>query len=119
MATAPSDITAAPEDTEVVAGGTAVFTCTAEADPIHTISWQFNGQPISSDGHYTISTSGDNSTSTLTVGNVQVADEGNYTCAATNDHHTDTATAQLTVLSTFSNIAAVSVTSSLSVHSTL
>ena len=73
-------------------GDTASFTCQATGGPVPTISWYFNGTPISNDTDvdiykYDISETSVNTTtinSILTIMSVQSSDVGTYTCIVTN-----------------------------------
>ena len=84
-------------------GGAASFTCQATGEPVPTISWYFNGIPISNNtdvDKYDISETSVNTTtinSTLTIMNVQSSDVGTYTCNATNVVSSDTSSGVLTV----------------------
>ena len=84
-------------------GDTASFTCQATGEPVPTISWYFNGIPISNDtdvDKYDISETSVNTTtinSTLTIMSVQSSDVGTYTCNATNVVSSDTSSGVLTV----------------------
>ena len=84
-------------------GATASFTCQATGEPVPTISWYFNGAPISNDtdmDKYNISETSVNTTninSTLTIMSVQSSDVGTYTCNATNVVSSDTSSGVLTV----------------------
>ena len=83
-------------------GGTTSFTCQATGEPVPTISWYFNGDPVDEANmmKYTISTVSLNSTTinnTLTIMSVQSSDVGTYTCNATNVVSSDTSSGVLTV----------------------
>ena len=83
-------------------GDSASFTCQATGEPVPTISWYFNGNPVNQANtmKYTISMMPSNTTtisSTLTIMNVQSSDVGTYTCNATNVVSTDTSSGVLTV----------------------
>ena len=84
-------------------GDDASFTCQATGEPVPTISWYFNGIPISNDtdvDKYEISESSVNTTtinSILTIMSVQSSDVGTYTCNATNVVSSDTSSGVLTV----------------------
>ena len=80
-------------------GGNASFTCQATGKPVPTISWYFSGVLVNESDivMYSISMSSLNSTSTLTIINVESADVGTYTCHATNVISTDTSSGVLTV----------------------
>ena len=83
-------------------GDTASFICQATGEPVPTISWYFNGAPVSEGNtmNYTISMMLMNTTtisSTLTIMSVQSSDVGTYTCNATNVVSTDTSSGVLNV----------------------
>ena len=84
-------------------GGAASFSCQATGEPVPTISWYFNGIPISNDtdvDKYDISETSVNTTtinSTLTIMSVESSDAGTYTCNATNVVSSDTSSGVLTV----------------------
>ena len=81
-------------------GATASFTCQATGKPVPTISWYFNGIPISNDTEYDISETSVNITainSILTIMSVQSSDVGTYTCNATNVVSSDNSSGVLTV----------------------
>ena len=65
-----------PEDLSVPEGDNAVFRCMAFAEPsIHTVTWDFQGTPISSSNKYIIMSEGAD-TSVLTILNVSTSDAG-------------------------------------------
>ena len=81
---------------------TASFTCQATGEPVPTISWYFNGDPVDEANmmKYTISTVSLNSTTItniLTIMSVQSSDVGTYTCNAINAVSNDTSSGVLTV----------------------
>ena len=84
-------------------GDNASFSCQATGEPVPTISWYFNGIPISNDtdvDKYDISERSVNSitiNSILTIMSVQSSDVGTYTCNATNVVSSDTSSGVLTV----------------------
>lgn len=88
-----------PEDQSVPEGDNAVFRCMAFAEPsIHTVTWDFQGTPISSSNKYIIMSEGAD-TSVLTILNVSTSDAGEYTCFVANQHANDSVAALLDVLS--------------------
>ena len=95
-----STITAGPRNIQVLEGRTAVFTCSAVAEPIPTFHWELNGTILTDPEKYSIS-SVDDATSMLTINSVSLSDAGEYTCIAINDHGNDSAAADLQVLSKF------------------
>ena len=83
-------------------GGAASFTCQATGEPVPTISWYFNGIPISNDtdvDKYDISETSVNTITIniLTIMYVKLSDVGTYTCNATNVVSSDTSSGVLTV----------------------
>ena len=80
---------------------TTSFTCQATGEPVPTISWYFNDDPV--DVTYTmkyevlVSMSFTSTLSTLRINNVQSSDVGTYTCNATNVVSSDTSSGVLTV----------------------
>ena len=83
-------------------GTTATFTCQATGEPVPTISWYFNGDPVNVTNtiKYTVSETSVNTTtinSTLTIMSVESSDVGTYTCNATNVVSSDTSSGVLTV----------------------
>ena len=81
----------------------ASFICQTTGEPVPTISWYFNGAPVSNGtdvDKYNIVQTEVNSTTisnTLTIMNVESSDVGTYTCNATNIISTDISSATLTV----------------------
>ena len=78
------------------------FTCQATGEPVPTITWYFNNDPVDEANtmKYIISMEPLNTTtisSILTIMNVQSSDVGTYTCNATNVVSTDTSSGVLTV----------------------
>ena len=53
--------------------------CQAEGNPQPTITWQRDGQPLDSNGHYTVRDDG-----ALVISSPQHTDSGGYVCLATN-----------------------------------
>lgn len=85
-----------PQDTTVLIGETAVFTCVATAEPEHTVVWRFNEVLLSDGSKYSI-VDVNETTSVLNIRNVSLADEGRYTCMVVNPHGMDMDSAMLTV----------------------
>ena len=82
-------------------GDTASFTCQATGEPVPNITWYFNSTALDEANitkyTITISVMSLNTTSTLTIMNVQSTDVGTYTCNATNVVSSDTSSGVLTV----------------------
>ena len=84
-------------------GDPASFTCQATGEPVPTISWYFNGIPISNNTDVDkydipeISVNTTTSNSILTIMSVESSDVGTYTCNATNVVSSDTSSGVLTV----------------------
>ena len=97
--TGPAEITITPENTAVPFGESATFTCTAVGEPQPTTSWEFNGQTLTTDDKYNISSSNMGFTSTLVILDLVETDAGVYTCNVTNTYGDDSAAAQLVVQS--------------------
>ena len=96
--TGPPDISETPGDLSLLEGSTATFTCTAEARPLHTAAWEFEGIALTNSEKYTIRGIG-TATSTLNIHNVSLSDAGQYICITSNDHGNESTTAQLHVYS--------------------
>ena len=98
MSTAAPVILASPQNETRLEGDTAVFTCPAVAEPLHTVQWFFQDTALTPDNSkYTLD---DNSTSTygrLMVDNVNQNDTGRYTCVVSNVHGNASASAYLQV----------------------
>ena len=56
-----------------------ILYCEADGNPTPTISWQRDGQPLESNGHYTIQDDG-----ALVISSPRHTDSGGYVCLATN-----------------------------------
>ena len=84
-------------------GNVVSFICQATGGPFPTITWYFNGTPVSNDtimNKYEVLLMEVNTTtisSILTIMNVQSSDVGTYTCNATNVVSSDTSSGVLTV----------------------
>ena len=78
-------------DQTINEGNNASFTCQAIGEPIPTISWYFNDNPVNETTEYIIATN------VLQILNVQSSDEGIYTCYATNVISIDSSSGRLTV----------------------
>ena len=79
----------------------ASYTCQADGEPLPTISWYFNGDPLGpANGTKYLFTDRPLTTvvmSVLNVRNLESSDAGTYTCNATNVLSTDTSSGILTV----------------------
>ena len=89
----------APQDTMVVVGTEAKFTCTAMTDPEEAknlkIRWKKDDQFIDYEmAQRVFKNYMDNS---LTISGLYILDTGKYTCVASNGLDTDEASAQLVV----------------------
>ena len=89
---------------QITNGGNNVsFTCQATGEPVPTISWYFDDNPVDdilNTIKYTISMMSLNTTTTnnmLIIMSIQSSDVGTYTCNATNVVSTDTSSGVLTV----------------------
>ena len=73
------------------------ITCKVRANPAASVTWLFNGKPLSKTQvrRYKIS----NCNQTLYIQSVELGDKGNFTCVGTNEHGNNTA---VTLLSVFS-----------------
>ena len=83
-------------------GATAFFTCQVTSQPVSTISWYFNDNPVdvTNTMKYIISMmllSTTTISNALTIMNVESSDVGTYTCNATNVISTDASSGILTV----------------------
>ena len=65
-----------PQDTQAVAGGSAMFTCTVESEEEFEITWSFNGETLQPGQKYNIPDDG----TSLTITNIADADLGEYSC---------------------------------------
>ena len=80
--------------------GTASFICNVTGEPLPTIIWYFNGNPVDEANIMKYEISVLNTTtisSTLIIMNIQSSDVGTYTCNATNVVSSDTSSGVLTV----------------------
>ena len=77
-------------------GGNVTFTCTVQAEPVHSLQWLFNGEVIQPSTTHIMTTVGETQGS-LTIVNVSLTDAGNYTCFAENGHGNSSATETLLV----------------------
>ena len=101
----PPSLTTSPQDMQAIRTETVTFICTAIAVPIASITWDRDNSSISSGGRYNISTVsgvmvGNNlfqTSSILTLSDVQKEDEGAYSCTASNNEGIVTGTGMLTV----------------------
>ena len=80
--------------------GTASFICNVTGEPLPTIIWYFDGNPVDEANIMKYEISVLNTTtisSTLIIMNIQSSDGGTYTCNATNVVSSDTSSGVLTV----------------------
>ena len=79
----------------------ASYTCQADGEPLPTISWYFNGDPLGpANGTKYMFTDRPFATSVMSVLNIrnlEASDAGTYTCDATNVVSADTSSGVLTV----------------------
>ena len=68
-----------------LSGENITFTCTVQADPVHSLQWLFNGEIIQPSTTHIMTTIGETQES-LTIVNISLADAGNYSCFAENAH---------------------------------
>lgn len=78
-----------------------MFTCEADAEPLHATSWTFNGQPaLANSSKYTITGLG-TIRSVLTIMDLVLSDTGNYTCFVENVHGNSSTSDELFVQGTW------------------
>lgn len=82
----PPSITQQPEDAVVAPGAMATFSCAASGEPLPSISWTRDEQPVVSSPQATII--GGGGTSSLTLTGVQSEVTGIYQCEAVNTEGT-------------------------------
>ena len=79
----------------------ASYTCQADGEPLPTVSWYFNGDPLgptnSTKYLFTDRLLTTSVMSVLNIMNLESSDAGTYTCNATNVVSTDTSSGILTV----------------------
>ena len=79
----------------------ASYTCQADGEPLPTISWYFNGDPLgpanSTKYMFTDRPVAKAVMSILNIRNLEASDAGTYTCDATNVVSNDTSSGVLTV----------------------
>ena len=81
--------------------GIVSYTCQADGEPLPTISWYFNGDPLGSADTskymFIDRLLASSVMSVLNIRNLEASDAGTYTCDATNVISTDTSSGILTV----------------------
>ena len=82
-------------------GQTVTIPCTISGTvdrtpPLMTSSWTFNGNPVTTGGRFSISST-DSNNPELTITSLEFSDEGSYTCSATNAAGTNSDSASLVV----------------------
>uniref|UniRef100_T1PGN3 Cell adhesion molecule-related/down-regulated by oncogenes n=1 Tax=Musca domestica TaxID=7370 RepID=T1PGN3_MUSDO len=90
------EILMAPQNQTIKVGKNFVLECDADGNPIPTISWQFNGEPITAtteNDHLVL----ENENTELIVNKAQESDSGVYTCVAENDNGRTKISATVTV----------------------
>lgn len=75
----------------ILTGSSVSFFCFVTAVPAATITWSYNGQPITNGGQFGVNGPG------LSITNAQVSNTGFYRCTATNSYGSNSTTAKLTV----------------------
>ena len=96
--------TASPQDVLAIRTDTVTFICTVIAVPTANITWERDNSSLSSGGRYNISTISGvmvgnlfQTSSTLTISDVQEENQGAYRCTASSNDRTVMATGILTV----------------------
>ena len=90
-------IVGSPQNETRLEGDAAVFNCSAEAEPLHTVQWLFQDSVIYDGPKYTTNLDSTGRTGRLIVGNVNQNDTGKYTCVVNNTHGNASASANLNV----------------------
>lgn len=81
-----------PVNTKVKTGQTAQFTATYQSAGVITgVTWYKNNETLPADPHYTVTA--DQTTSTLTIANMDSSDAGSYYCVVATSSGTDTSAA--------------------------
>ena len=79
----------------------ASYTCQADGEPLPTISWYFNGDPLgpfnTTKYMFTSRPFAKSVMSVLNIRDLELSDVGTYTCNATNVVSSDTSSGVLTV----------------------
>ncbi|XP_075162195.1 peroxidasin [Haematobia irritans] len=86
----------APQNQTIKVGKNFILECDADGNPIPTISWQFNGEPITpmTDNDHVVL---ENENTELLINKAQETDSGVYTCIAENDNGRTNISATVTV----------------------
>lgn len=84
-------ITNAPQNIDMIAGGNAMFNCSANNDDSLNFKWLKDGLPIQSEDRFNFSQN------LLIINKVMKEDSGNYTCMVESDLDWDEASAMLFV----------------------
>ncbi|XP_016283732.2 immunoglobulin superfamily DCC subclass member 4 isoform X1 [Monodelphis domestica] len=87
-------ISQAPETISRTRASTARFVCRAEGEPVPTLHWLRNGEPLLSNGRVKIQAGG----GSLVITQIGLEDAGYYQCVAKNRLGTACATARLAVI---------------------
>ncbi|ELT95513.1 hypothetical protein CAPTEDRAFT_57512, partial [Capitella teleta] len=93
LSTEPPEFTQRPVDQNIVEGHSAFFSCDANGEPLPSISWTKDGQPVTNQRRHTVNPSG----TTLSIMRVQPSDAGVYACVAAIGASNRQVTARLTV----------------------
>ena len=92
----PPIIIDGPSEMKKLSGENVTFTCTVQAEPVHSLQWLFNGEIVQPSTTHIITTIGESQES-LTIVNISLADAGDYSCFAENVHGNSSASETLLV----------------------
>ena len=94
--TVPPVIIDGPDEMKKLSGENVTFTCTVQAEPVHSLQWLFNGEIIQPSTTHIMTTMGETQGS-LTIVNISLVDAGIYSCFAENVHGNSSANETLFV----------------------